>query len=90
MSIQSLRYASRPAGGHRRARSARTVRIRALPGILALALALGAGLGAVMLTLPGHDGAHPAQVTARQQAGRHAPSAGFTAVTKAAPKPFMY
>src|SRR6202012_1547712 len=66
MANHSLRYGSRSAGSHRRARSAGTVRVRAVSGILAAALALGGGIAATVLAQPGHSGAHPAHVTARQ------------------------
>jgi hypothetical protein len=90
MHIHSLRNAGRPGGSHRRAPSAGIVRIRVLRGILVLVLALAAGLGAAVLTLPGHGGSRPAQVSARQHHGSHAHPAIFTAVTAAKPKPFMW
>jgi hypothetical protein len=66
--------------------------MRALRGIIVLALVLGAGLGVAVLALPGHGGVtRPTQLTARQHPGHRAPSSGVTVLTsKAMPKPFMY
>jgi hypothetical protein len=92
MGIHTLRNASRPGGSHRRVPSAGIARMRALRGILVLALVLAAGLGVAVLALPGHGGvARPAHLTARQHAGHRAPSTGVTVLTsKAVPRPFMY
>lgn len=87
MANHSLRYGSRSAGSHRRAPSTGTVRVRVVRGILAAAIALGGGIAATVLAQPGHSGAHPAQVTARQS-HNHGHRAHFTLTSK--PKPFMY
>lgn len=87
MANHSLRYGSRSAGSHRRAPSTGTVRVRVVRGILAAAIAVGGGIAATVLAQPGHSGAHPAHVTARQT-HNHGHRAHFTLTSK--PKPFMY
>lgn len=88
MANHSLRYGSRSAGSHRRAPLTGTVRVRVVRGILAAALALGGGIAATVLAQPGHSGAHPAQMTAHQQARGHAHRAGYVLTSK--PKPWIY
>lgn len=88
MANHSLRYGSRSAGSHRRARSTGTVRVRAVGGILAAALALGGGIAATVLAQPGHNSARPVHVTARQQAHSHPHRAGYTLTS--APRPWIY
>lgn len=88
MANHSLRYGSRPAGSHRRARSAGTVRVRAVGGILAAALTLGGGIAAVVAAQPGHTGPRQAHMTARQHTRSHPHKAGFTLTS--APRPWIY
>lgn len=88
MANHSLRYGSRSAGSHRRAPSAGTVRVRVVRGIVAAAIALGGGIAATVLAQPGPSGAHPAQVTAHQQARSH-PHRTHVTLTSV-PRPWMY
>ncbi len=88
MANHSLRYGSRSAGNHRRARSTGTVRARVVGGILAAALTLGGGIAALVVAQPGHSGARQAQVTAHQQTRSHPHKAGIKLTS--APRPWIY
>lgn len=61
--------AGAPAGSHRRVLSARTVRIRAVRGILVLALAF-ASVGAAALAWPVHGSAGSVHVSGHPAHGR--------------------
>ena len=88
MANHSLRYGSRPAGSHRRARSTETVRVRVVGGILAAVMAVGGGIAAVVVAQPGHSNARQVQVTARQHTRSHPHRAGFQLTS--APRPWIY
>lgn len=88
MANHSLRYGSRSAGSHRRARSTRTVRVRVVGGILTAALALGGGIAAFVVAQPGHSNARQAQVTAHQQTRSHPHKAGIRLTS--VPRPWIY
>jgi hypothetical protein len=78
------------AGGTHRAPSAGIGRIRAMRGILVLALTLGS-LGAVLLALPGHVSAGRARAGAQQSAnGPDRSAAHHLALSKTTPKAWMY
>lgn len=67
--LPTLVRAGAPAGSHRRVRPAGTVRIRAMRGILVLAIVF-AGLGAAALAWPVHGSAGLVHVSGHPAHGR--------------------
>ena len=85
----SILQAGGLSGGAHRAPSTGIGRIRAMRGILVLALTLGS-IGAVLLALPGHVSAGRGQATRQSASGPDRSAAHHLALSKTTPKAWMF